>query len=158
MKRKISTPLTITFIVVILIIVVAVISQFFNTVHFYFNLAGQSQAIVVDNSPKRLENPPKDIKAIYLTAYTANNDKRMTEIIDLINNNGEITICKIQCILKREQVDISMGKIYNKLLENNICHKKTISKSLLTDIQKETRLKLAIKYQHFDWNNVVFFR
>jgi len=85
MKRKISTPLTITFIVVMLIIVVAVISQFFNTVHFYFNLADQSQAIVVDNSPKRLENPPKDIKAIYLTAYTASNDKRMTEIIDLVN-------------------------------------------------------------------------
>jgi len=85
MKRKISTPLMITFVVVILVIVVVVISQFFNTVHFYFNLAGQSQAIVVDNSPKRLENPPKDIKAIYLTAYTASNDKRMTEIIDLVN-------------------------------------------------------------------------
>ncbi len=85
MKRKTSIPLTIAFIVLLGAIITVVVFQLFDTAHFYFSLAGQSQAVVTDNSPKRLENPPKDIKAIYLTAYTASDDKRMAEIIDLVN-------------------------------------------------------------------------
>jgi hypothetical protein len=54
-----------------------------NHLSFVFNTEGQ----VVNLNEKenlRLENPPKIIKGIYLTAYTAADSKRVNELIDLI--------------------------------------------------------------------------
>jgi len=66
-------------------IIIVIIFQFFDSAQFYFNLNKQAPVGTSDNLPKKLEDPPKNIKAIYLTAYTAGDKKRMDEIIDLIN-------------------------------------------------------------------------
>ncbi|MGB9847858.1 MAG: putative glycoside hydrolase [Minisyncoccia bacterium] len=71
--------------IVLLGILIVLLLKVFDVSHlsFIFNTEGQ----IVDLSEKqnlRLENPPKIIKGIYLTAYTAADQKRVKELIDLI--------------------------------------------------------------------------
>ncbi|NLA08200.1 MAG: hypothetical protein GX873_00680 [Parcubacteria group bacterium] len=111
--------------------------HFINSAEFHFDITNHSQTVIVDDTPKKLTNPPKNIKAIYLTANTASDEKRMDEIIDLANKkeinavvidlkdySGHILFdTKSEYLKKFETEDIlikDLKTLINKLHKNGI--------------------------------------
>jgi len=111
--------------------------HFLKSADLHFNISDKSKIIEVDNTPKKLMHPPKNIKAIYLTANTASNEMRMDEIIDLANKteinavvidlkdySGYILFDTKSDYLKKygtEKILLkNLGDVINKLHQNGI--------------------------------------
>lgn len=77
-------------------------------------------------------------------------------IIDKVSNNNDITIANIQKEIINENINISVGTIYNRIIENDFKYKFPITKPLLTESRKEKRLEWAKKYKNQNWNNIIF--
>ncbi len=75
-------------------------SDFFNRTFINFNIATKATNITIDNAPmvyfpaekfnlnKPLINPPKEVKALYVTAYYISSQNRLNKILQILKKNN----------------------------------------------------------------------